>query len=1200
MADWNDISSHPSYTSLSEEEKKRVQENFYSDHVATKIGDSEENRSIFFNDIVGRPVAPDPATDGDSDELLDPGNVIGIKQYDTPVGKINLPAYGNKLEFEDGAEVVGTAPVEAFKRGLKKSSTGSFVYAPEDVQYPTRTESIAEMLGTMTGDLPFMAAGGAFAAAPAGPAGIITGPAGAFALPEAIKHVNRRAWEEGAISTPSEFIDRLGTTVGAAERGYATGLAMGKLSEVLPGATNALVDKIGSPVVRDVAGRVLPQLAKTTGEVAAMTGVPAALEMQAPTLDEVINAGIMVGGMHAAPSLWRGAERGLNRAGEFYDKVKTAKYDNMAPEGILASNPVVNKLMTDTLTYGERKAPAVEMAASDPRYQKIAEYEKAQELAKVERQFESGKIFSPQELEIAKAKVSQNATSELAKTVEQIRGDNSAKDTSYLDAMTTGELGRHHSPEFINNNQVVGVKKGLPNFSSDIAAVVKSENVNIPVSIVGKVYDKLRGRNPQAMEGRINETSSYLETPQRVFDRLPAVFKDVWTAARQATHVATKEIRKVHRDVKELKRELGLKKDDSERVGTFMASVNKGGIETIKTSMPRTYAKHKDMIDFISSNIGKMSTEDMAKAVLSSKQQLTRTFMQSKYKEYYERVNAARRYAGLNEFPPVEDYYTFMRNAELLAREGIDVTSVRYKDTAENIGESRIGLPEGVDAQKYAKFMNEALSDLGKSDFATRIKTRARMTGFEFARDRKFGALEPIELDALHVFQHYASKAIPNIMISPVVTKARNLSNKMTATDATGKKIEVHLAETNPQLYTWLQEFTDTISGKPEPSSILWVHPETASKIRRLSRNIGIAMMVGNVGTLLKQPGAFMLAGSELGVRWLAQGMAANLDPKWRKFAMDESAHLLSRTYDVALDAPSYGFTKKVSATQDWIADKGMKPIQLLDREVAQATWLAAYMKARAKGQAEFKGVGANPETLAGKGKMSHDEAVRYADETTIRTQGSAAKQDISRIQRNALGRSLSLFQTFGINQYGYLVRDVLGLRNPDMSKAQVATKAIRFIAWAGMINTFYEVFLGMDAPFAAPVTAAYDALTDTKGKKSVAHGVGMEIASMLPYMGSVKFGKSPFGANFQLIEDIAHTVAGTPGGKGAYDIMAKLGGFPAYKIIQYIENPELHFPVGQRYRDMEKILDEYRKKKQAEKKSSSGGRLSIVKIGKI
>jgi hypothetical protein len=163
--------------------------------------------------------------------------------------------------------------------------------------------------------------------------------------------------------------------------------------------------------------------------------------------------------------------------------------------------------------------------------------------------------------------------------------------------------------------------------------------------------------------------------------------------------------------------------------------------------------------------------------------------------------------------------------------------------------------------------------------------------------------------------------------------------------------------------------------------------------------------------------------------------------------------------------------------------------LQMLDMEAAMATWQGAYLRATKQL------------------KYAERKAIRYADDVTIRTQASAAAADISPIQRSRLGRTLTLFQTFVINEWNFMVKDVLGFRNPNVKGYERFKRISRFIIGTTLVNMFYEDVLGLYSPYPSPIKAYFKAVEAGEDTPSAALEVGRELIEKVPIISGARYG---------------------------------------------------------------------------------------------
>lgn len=194
--------------------------------------------------------------------------------------------------------------LEAIEAGWGMSVTGLLTNGkvpdqvlPEDASTFYR---IASQVGTLAGDIPAMIAGSA-AGAPLGAAagsavpvvgtavgGVVGAGAGAFALPEAIRESLMQGYEKGEIKDFNDFWER----ASAVFIQTAKGAIIGGATAGIGGQAAKLVGPLASPLVKTAA--------QTGSEIATMVTVGKGLEGQVPKPQDFVEAGILVGGLHAS------------------------------------------------------------------------------------------------------------------------------------------------------------------------------------------------------------------------------------------------------------------------------------------------------------------------------------------------------------------------------------------------------------------------------------------------------------------------------------------------------------------------------------------------------------------------------------------------------------------------------------------------------------------------------------------------------------------------------------------------------------------------------------------------------------------------------------------------------------------------------------------------------------------------------------
>lgn len=179
-------------------------------------------------------------------------------------------------ETDENGEKKPLSLEQALDAGWGTSITGLFEHGRVSDQQLTGNEPwytrAVSSTAQMAGDLPAMAAGYAI-----GGANPITGTAGAFALPTALRGILMDSYSKGEFNNFSEFMERALPIAIDIAKSYATGAATG-----------------GAGVVAASAGA----LAKIGVETATMTTVAAALNGKAPAKQDFIDNAIVMFGMH--------------------------------------------------------------------------------------------------------------------------------------------------------------------------------------------------------------------------------------------------------------------------------------------------------------------------------------------------------------------------------------------------------------------------------------------------------------------------------------------------------------------------------------------------------------------------------------------------------------------------------------------------------------------------------------------------------------------------------------------------------------------------------------------------------------------------------------------------------------------------------------------------------------------------------------
>ena len=383
---------------------------------------------------------------------------------------------------------------------------------------------------------------------------------------------------------------------------------------------------------------------------------------------------------------------------------------------------------------------------------------------------------------------------------------------------------------------------------------------------------------------------------------------------------------------------------------------------------------------------------------------------------------------------------------------------------------------------------------------------RTRSTAFRFGKSRANNEKGGIELDAFNHFVNYNKSALDHIELSPVIAKIDQYLN--------GKFIDgFSLMETNGQFHQTASNWLNFVSGKtPEI-----LPPSINAVLTSVNKSLTYAILSGSVRSALIQPSAYVNTMTLIGPKWAMRGAKDLFFKKKRAFALKNSNVLDGRVLDAAIVEAMSAVGHGATPIREKIGQIGLWPLKFLDMGTASATWLGAFARGR--------------ELL----KMSGKGASRYADEIVVKTQGSASRIDISPLQRTALGKAVTPFQTFTINQWGLITRDIAGIgaRKGQISQREKMERFATFITGMSLVNVVFEEGLGTFSPFPDPISALAKELekSDDVGK-AIASAI-FELGEFVPVVGGgARYGSSPFGAQADFWTTLMQIVA-EPAGIG-------------------------------------------------------------------
>jgi len=356
-----------------------------------------------------------------------------------------------------------------------------------------------------------------------------------------------------------------------------------------------------------------------------------------------------------------------------------------------------------------------------------------------------------------------------------------------------------------------------------------------------------------------------------------------------------------------------------------------------------------------------------------------------------------------------------------------------------------------------------------------------RVNDLDFAKKRTRSDLALVT-DAFRVFRNYARGVVPWIHQAPHLKEVSDLSRG--------------LLETHPNLSFALGRWVNNIQGIDIPRQL----GRLDRPLRKLTNNVSVSTLGGYVRSALAQPASLVGSVGEIGPKYLIQGIIDSMSPSKVRFALSDSAVLKTREFDVSIvDAMErmIGDTLAGRVKRGAVAASYL-PLRWMDAWAARVTRLGAYRRAIAK---------------------NFNDPSKYADEVVLKTQGSAASSDISDIQTHAIGKFMTQFQTFVINDFNYIAKELLGIKNPDITKRDQLRKVINYVLAGTLVNTIAEE-AGIPTPIPSPIKAMKRAREEGKEGLDILKAGGVELAQKLPVIGgAARFGGSLGGPMMNFAE---------------------------------------------------------------------------------
>ena len=501
---------------------------------------------------------------------------------------------------------------------------------------------------------------------------------------------------------------------------------------------------------------------------------------------------------------------------------------------------------------------------------------------------------------------------------------------------------------------------------------------------------------------------------------------------------------------------------------------------------------------------------------LNPKEQIVYNRLQELYQNLYRKINETRVSVGQAPFPKVKNYSAWIH----------DLSKLKHMENT-----SMLAPPKGI---------QDGLKRI--SEIPTKRDVKGRTLGLK-GHEKFRGGLEvpgSLRLNALDNFNSYA------LIAGDVLGKSEPIAYLH---ELLQPKFELYKKANNT--YNFLNEWLDYQKGI---ESIMFItNPKTRRIMGKLSGNVAVSFITYAPKSAMVQFSSFNNSIAELGFPRMMRGIARLVNPEEIRRASRESNILTTRTpesilIDAADSYPSIpGKIGRILHTgRKKIRNIGTIPLNLTDSIVSYSTWLEGEAKGKKifKKSAEYR----NMNSIE-RAKALKKFARNYADDMVVRAQGSAARSARSPVQRTAEGKFITTLQTFTIANFDYLTRHVLGIKNPDITKAKQVGKVMNWVLASTLISKGFNL-AGWKSPIPAPIKTFQDSMEMTGDKIEAIKEAAKELLEFVPiYGGKYRYGSELLGVVIdQLVKLGAGDITAIPRLIGTEGFSTMLKGYRAYK----------------------------------------------------
>jgi len=492
-------------------------------------------------------------------------------------------------------------------------------------------------------------------------------------------------------------------------------------------------------------------------------------------------------------------------------------------------------------------------------------------------------------------------------------------------------------------------------------------------------------------------------------------------------------------------------------------------------------------------------------------------FVRDKYDEFLDRLNDKRSKLGVEPIPKRKDYITHLNELNTLSEIFGGVSRLSIKQRISKLkADLLVKHPDWSEARAFDAAKRQVDKSAGLAKYLD-----ARQPAFKFAKER-LGEFEE-NPSIIRSINAYARDAIRYIH------QAENVA-----------KIKAYKDALPPQAAEFFRLWnTEQVAGR---APTVFFKDNVKAPLTILRNTLGENIILGNMATTAIQltsfPQVVAFAGARNTMAGIGTRLMSYLSDSVGKYDFSDMKIVRSLETDIGMGesildkliieaGKATGARNATARARSWInfgRQLAMGLMEVADQFTVGATFEAFYRKAVNDG-------------------MIPDEAMKYAEIMTGKTQARYFPEAKSPFLNTFEGKIVGQFGTYAMNQFEMFKRDFgkefldgpTFQKSTKKSKARFMKQFTKFVAAAYLVDYVSEEFFGRQ-PYDVK-DLVDEIISYTQGDttfKEVQYKAADTVLGYIPYLSSVKFGGTPLGSGpvSNFVDTVTDALFGSPSEK--------------------------------------------------------------------